>query len=509
MLDTRAGASLASNPVIICDPTVQVCDAGHAGISTGQSGTDAAGKGGSNAGTGSLPVSGIGAAGMSMPVAGAAGTMSGPQLMDNGIPCTADDQCKSNNCDRVCCSAGDCCITPSDCNKATAGSPNLTCNDPAKCQGASGNTVECNKEFRCVTKGGDNDSACDSKIVANDCGAFLPIYCNGSTEQTAPVCPTTCTSNADCDGDAHCTTGLSKVCVKDTLAGGACSVDGDCATGHCNHSICCADGDCCTEASQCPASYSGAATCTQATCQGTRKAAACMTNMCTSVMMDDDSACLKDSEASDCEGFLSVKCTGGVTQPVPMCLAQCTNNSQCDAGEAYCNTTTRGCEAKLEDGQPCQNNNACVHNYCAASNKRCCEDTNGECCTLATQCTGATTTTTMCSNVSNCTGTMVTTAPACQNTRCVMKPTSTPIPAPAAPCTGMMHTCPTGYKSLACPAVCQSRCTDDSICDVGNRYHCIGNTCKIGCNTPADCDSGEVCMNNQCTNPPPVAGTAG
>lgn len=97
------------------------------------------------------------------------------------------------------------CTTPADC--PVDGTP--VCSEPNTCQGH-------HLEATCIagtcgTTSVDNDSACDASVLANDCGYFLPIYCNGLEDQSEPICPTSCTSDDDCDPVAYC--GPGAICV--------------------------------------------------------------------------------------------------------------------------------------------------------------------------------------------------------------------------------------------------------------------------------------------------------
>jgi hypothetical protein len=147
----------------------------------------------------------------------------------------------------VCCTNGECCSDVRDCS---AGSGNaLTCDDARTCQGRRGPAACIG--FRCSVQGGeDDDSACDERIVADECGTFASVHCNGEVEQRAPRCDDTCAADNECDKDAHC----DSTCVADSPRGGACDENSDCRSGQCNGGRCCEQGNCERELAEAPPS---------------------------------------------------------------------------------------------------------------------------------------------------------------------------------------------------------------------------------------------------------------
>jgi hypothetical protein len=427
------------------------------GVSVGVSGSSGMVSGGSG---GSSPIdAGSPDAMMSLPDAQVDANV---PLLEDGNVCSNDDVCASGHCDGTCCSGGDCCRTPADCNISASGVP-LACNDVTKCSG-SGGTIRC-MDFRCQAIGGEpNDSACDSKTIANNCGPYKPVYCNGNVDQQPPVCPVTCATDDDCDPTAHC----DGVCVPNVPNGGQCTKDLDCASAHCNHGLCCNNGDCCASTLDCPASYSGAATCDSTmTCQGTRKIATCNNAICGSMMTMDDSACDNNIVANPCGLFADVKCTGGNNQVMMPCRRSCIQASQCDSS-AYCDGNS--CVARKPDGEVCgTQNDACISKSCGA-NMLCCLDTGGLCCKTTPDCGGETLV--ACTNLATCVGTMTT--PLCNAGGVCTRSAAMADPSGAG-CAGMLHDCGPTYatRNKACPAKCS--CMNDNECSNGSE--CRDNAC--------------------------------
>jgi hypothetical protein len=474
MLETRPQLGTGQETSLICSVNPSACDAGvpptagkaGQGGKGGQGGQLVSGSGSVIAGA--LGVSGAaaaGAGGMSVMNGGSGGMM--PAALELGKACSTDDQCMTGHCDGVCCAGGDCCVTLADCKTTKTNGIDLACNDPSTCQGMGG-VVECTTEFRCVAKGGSaNDTACDATTVANSCGSYLPVYCNGNADQSPPVCPTSCKSDLECDTNAHCDT---KTCVLDVPNGNVCLKNLDCASGHCANNFCCDSGDCCGSGliNFCPANYSAPLTCNPATCQGSGSVATCVDSRCGTRMLEDDSVCTDGLQANACGPFADVVCRGGGTvQPLaPACATTCTNNAQCDA-DAYCRSGT--CEKKLDDGETCSNNNNCASNFCGA-NKICCSDTGGQCCKQPTDCTDPKFSTTKCTNEATCSGTV--NAPACRSGACVAQPSDNP-----AACSGVTNLCaPYVPATATCPTRCRTSCNANAQCAAN--FECLDGTCQ-------------------------------
>ena len=237
--------------------------------------------------------------------------------LPNGSSCDEDSDCIANHCQNgFCCASGDCCSTAASCPSSYGSLP--VCNTPATCQGTRSNAT-CSGANQCGTQMNvDDDSACNTFTVANTCGFFPSVNCNGQVVQSPPTCSTGCTNDADCDANAHCDGGS---CLPDLADGNSCDEASDCISSHCQNNYCCSGGDCCATASNCPASYTAPATCVDpATCQGTRSDAVCSGNVCgTTTNVPDDTACNAGVLASDCGPYPSRYCNGLAAQVAPVC----------------------------------------------------------------------------------------------------------------------------------------------------------------------------------------------
>jgi hypothetical protein len=329
----------------------------------------------------------------------------------DGRGCTTDTECESGHCSSgICCQGGECCNTPEDCVRA--GEPVATCEQENECQGARGK-AGC-LDFRCqVREGGvDDDSACDVRIEADDCGPYLSAFCTGEVDQRKPECPDSCQDDTGCDPEAHCANGK---CVDDECppektrnCGGTCVEDGADA--------CCDDSDCdpCNscEANQCTPTANGqpGAGCmgeceecrdgmcadktgscgTGATCAGQRSKAEDMcvdgecqpgaTGDCSPYGCASATACATSCRAGTCGPSCAV-CTlaqvcdgtacracGGTDQPC--CAAsRCGTGLECSAGA--CRPNCGGI------GEACCANSTCSNGALNCVNGRC-EDCGGE-----------------------------------------------------------------------------------------------------------------------------------
>src|SRR5262249_35820070 len=106
----------------------------------------------------------------------------------DGGTCTRDGDCTTGHCGNgFCCDHGLCCVVPSDCGGAIV----TTCDDAATCTGSRGMPT-CVSNVCGTVSGVPDDSACDATVLANDCGLFTAVYCNGMGNQSAPPCPSSC-----------------------------------------------------------------------------------------------------------------------------------------------------------------------------------------------------------------------------------------------------------------------------------------------------------------------------
>jgi len=296
--------------------------------------------------------------------------------LDNGRACGGDNErCKSGHCQNgFCCANGDCCAVESDC-PASYTSP-AVCGLPSVCQGTQ-NIARClNNE--CSTENNvPNDAACGPAVLANDCGPYLPIYCNGQPTQMIPMCPTSCTTNGECDANAYCN--ASNVCTPDEANGKACRADDECQSNHCQNGFCCQTGDCCATSLNCGA-YAQPAVCnSQSTCQGTRVDGICSAQFqCSSSVVQDDSACA-GLPSNDCGPYPGITCTAAQNQPSNqqgLCSTTCMNDSGCDIS-AHCASGV--CVPDQGQGGYCNVPNDCAAGLFCVDNVCCNSACNGTC----------------------------------------------------------------------------------------------------------------------------------
>ena len=113
------------------------------------------------------------------------------------------------------------------------------CDSAASCSGRRRDPV-CNAMSQCQVGGFvDDDSGC-AGLLASDCGLYPGVSCTASMMQPNPMCPTTCTTSADCDMGAFC---MGGTCNPRGMPGDACMT-----SGQCNDGLACVDGVCCTSA---------------------------------------------------------------------------------------------------------------------------------------------------------------------------------------------------------------------------------------------------------------------
>ncbi len=273
------------------------------------------------------------------------------------------------------CSDAGICVSTSTC---TAGS----------CTGRKGNGQTCTSGTQCVSDQCVDgvccnfpcDGSCDVCNAPSTLGictltdpgsagspACAPFVCNGASA----ACPGTCTSDTQCVVGDYCASGS---CVAKKDNGQGCTATSQCKSGYCNTGVCCASGICCTSSTDCPGSFRSAAVCgdlgASTNCQGTRKDATCVSNMCGSSVQDDDSACTGASRT--CGAYKDVGCTAANAQPVAACGTQCSNASDCNPGYTCsgiaCVLMGGAGESCTGTGQgTCQTNMKCEVGVCCAS----------------------------------------------------------------------------------------------------------------------------------------------
>jgi hypothetical protein len=170
-------------------------------------------------------------------------------LRGDGTACDTDEECVSQHCGNgLCCSSGECCLNTSECSVESGIA--ILCESPDTCQGSRGPAL-C-RDFRCQVDPDEStpdDSACNERIVADDCGAFASLTCSGEVDQRPPHCEDICDTDSDCDREAHC----DSTCIADVSKGGACDENSDCISGQCNGGRCCVDGNCARDFAASPA----------------------------------------------------------------------------------------------------------------------------------------------------------------------------------------------------------------------------------------------------------------
>ncbi|MEM9071555.1 MAG: putative metal-binding motif-containing protein [Myxococcota bacterium] len=292
----------------------------------------------------------------------------------NGGMCDEDSDCEAGRCDNgFCCDSGTCCSETSDC--PGGGTVTTLCDDAMTCQGSRGETT-CNDDFQCETLAGiPDDSACDGGVEARNCDPYLPVFCDGTTNQTPPSCPTSCSGDGQCIDSAHCEGGL---CIPDRPAGGVCSRSADCQGG-----LFCVDGRCCT-----------------GTCDGTCEACDLpgSEGTCTPVpaMADVDNECAGFSCGSYYGGFVGGSDSCFTRQNVSDSGAACNGARACIGPETLCPLQPLG-TLQIDCNNTCQSP---VAGTCVGTNPGICRDLDdvadtvscgtGECQRTVQRCVGGT-----------------------------------------------------------------------------------------------------------------------
>ena len=287
--------------------------------------------------------------------------------LPDGMMCANDDaRCQSDHCaNGFCCGAGTCCATESDCPGSFSSDP--VCTLPGVCQGEA-DVAQC-LSYQCATSFGvGDDSACNSMSPANNCGPYLPVYCDGNSVQNPPECATSCTNDLDCDANAYCNT--SGVCVLDEPNGDSCNDNAECQSAHCQNGYCCATGDCCGGDVNCNG-YDIAPDCDNTTtCQGTRTDGVCnASSQCAAQSVNDDSAC-NGQESSACGPYPSTFCSASQNQTPPVCTSMCMVDTDCDPS-AHCDNGVcvpdEGPGGFCDEPSDCTASLTCVDSVCCNS----------------------------------------------------------------------------------------------------------------------------------------------
>ena len=301
-----------------------------------------------------------------------------PKLPDGSF-CNGDSACSSSHCNNnICCSGGDCCNFAQDCPATYASA--AICDTRQTCQGTKRNAV-CTTKV-CASRTGDqDDSACISTLVANECGSYPAVRCSGQPDQGEPACASSCNSNSECDLDAFC---QNNRCVPKLINGSPCGAKSQCESDHCQNGFCCASGDCCATAGNCSTSvYGSESTCTSdPSCQGDKAVPACVTSRCqVGARVGDDSGC-NGRESNVCGYYVSSYCNANTNQNAAPCLTSCTSSAQCDPGA---NCTNGNCVPNSGAGGACTTSSQCSNNLTCVDGVCCTSDCTGSCraCNLA------------------------------------------------------------------------------------------------------------------------------
>jgi len=302
-------------------------------------------------------------------------SLTSAEIFSRGKACTVGAECPSGQCvDGYCCDSacggacsrcdrpgleGTCSVRAAGslprsscgsflCDGSNAGCP-ASCSDDSQCVGgtfcnggscvaAYGQGASCSRNRQCST-GNCSDGFCCNQACAGPCDvcsialgatadgvcANLPAttacgayFCTG----TSGACPTSCTSDANCVGDAFCD--ASGQCKPKLDLGSECNGNNQCSSGFC------ADGRCCNSAcssscercdvngafGQClvaAAGYLGSPSCAPYVCQGT--GATCPTSC-----------------ASDAHCAPGADCVGGICKPRKAPGTACSGASECASG---------------------------------------------------------------------------------------------------------------------------------------------------------------------------------
>jgi len=434
---------------------------------------------------------------------------SGTCKKDLGQTCTAG-QCASGNCiDGHCCSdtcttaCRSCANSAGTCTTVVSSADDDNCNGANTCdasgackkdkgQGCANNgdcsTGKCVGNVCCNT---DCAGACDScatgtctvspvgSVGAPSCSPFV---CSGTAN-----CPTSCTSDTQCQADSFCDLGSGK-CLPDLAVGTACvratqcknnqnCVDGFCCDGGCTGACkACsnakkgagADGVCDIVVDGGPPRTAGGCPVGGSTCQADGKCdgqgacrsfspanktcgnTVCVNNAVSGSLCDGKGDCVLGSDAQPCAPS---KCAVGG------CTTSCKTDDDCDPQTGFCGPL-KTCVTKKDSAASCGSDAECTTGHCA----------DGVCCNTA--CAGA------CDacNLPGKTGQCTLVDPGSDGT-----PSCSP------------------YVCAPKQADCPDNCTDNSVC--GSKFYCkiSNNTCQPRINGIA-CEADDQCPDGHCVD---------
>lgn len=292
----------------------------------------------------------------------------------NGSPCVANNDCAGRRCiDGYCCDR--------------------------ECSGAC---------ERCDTSGAEGQCAnlsAGTPGAERDGGATCaPFACSGS----APSCPTSCSSSAECATNLYCDGGA---CIGLLLDGQSCSTGAQCASGSCVDARCCATAcgascDACNVAGaegSCtvlPRSAAGSPTCGAYVCDGASTSCPtscasdtgcassfyCSGGLCTP-KRSPGAACAASREclsASCADGVCCATACGGACQTCATgaCLTRAAGLQGSPSCSPYlCDGLSPSCPSSCDGGAQCSSDGGCQGGVCVGSKA------NGAPCDGGTQCT--------------------------------------------------------------------------------------------------------------------------
>jgi hypothetical protein len=404
---------------------------------------------------------------------GAATTTGGSGGLANGAPCSGNSQCLSNVCGIN--GSGNCCMAMCLTTDATCGAtscdtggdcvypPDTTSCGTATCSGGMLTTSACDGSGRCTS---GTSTACPNHLECN----------SGGTS-----CLTICTTSTDCATGFYCNGGACAALLAD---GAACTSNGSCSSAICGTI---GAGNCCTAVCDTSDLTCGATGCdATGTCTYPPNTTSCGTATCTGGMLT----------TSACNG--SGSCTPGTPTACPnhlecngagtACLTTCTMLSDCASG-FWCNAST--CTAQQATGA-CTENDACTSGVCGTGG-------TGNCCTMPCFTTDPICGATACDATSGaCTYPPNSTS--CGATTCSNSTLTTNDCNGTGTCVSNGVDCPDNFLCNAGGTACDTTCTDNTacamgdFCDVGNQSCCsLANNGALSVDETTGNDSTACC----------------
>ncbi|MEM6531272.1 MAG: hypothetical protein AAF654_01545 [Myxococcota bacterium] len=230
----------------------------------------------------------------------------------NGQACQRNAECSSGNCiEGVCCDSG----CGGDCESCLAALTTAT-----------------------------NDGSC-LPILDGGEGLSGPTGCPGNylCDGSSSDCPTSCTTDADCDMSHFCE--VDNTCRIKLGPGASCTVGNECESGFCTDNVCC------TTACN--------GTCNACDSLGKTGSSGVEDGFCGAILAGTD-------PAGECGNYF---CTGGPDSASAACDTTCESNddSQCKSG-TYCQAVSGSnndrCDPPQSNGNACEGDRDCVSDEC-------------------------------------------------------------------------------------------------------------------------------------------------